>query len=146
MWYLIWRVLITSPCSVSLTCSVKTSYKPSTTGKLCLMSYSPQISSITVFGNYGMLIVNFTTCMTLSYIEFWHLPVQCSVSVLFCDVIVIVCCSVEFKDSVSSSASAGAGGAGGASPVVGILLSVTQLCCFPFAVDTNEELLTNIQM
>ena len=51
----------------------------------------------------------------------------------WCNLHTIFCFSVEFKERVTS-------------PVVEIILNVTQLCCFPFAVDTNEELLTNIQM
>lgn len=36
--------------------------------------------------------------------------------------------------------------AGEASPTTEIILQTTQLCCFPFAVDTNEEMLTSVQM
>jgi len=30
-------------------------------------------------------------------------------------------------------------------PVIEVILQISQLLCFPFAVDTNDELLTNIQ-
>ena len=30
-------------------------------------------------------------------------------------------------------------------PVIEVILQISQLLCFPFAVDTNEELLANIQ-
>ena len=36
--------------------------------------------------------------------------------------------------------------AGEVSPTTEIILQTTQLCCFPFAVDTNEEMLTSVQM
>ena len=45
------------------------------------------------------------------------------------------CCCFSFDMKVS-----------GGDPAVEMVLQVTQLCCFPFAVDSQEEMLDQVQM
>ena len=52
--------------------------------------------------------------------------------------------SKPFLDLVSSGSIPAT--AATTNPMSEMLLQVTQLCCFPFAVDTNEEIVTNIQI